>query len=143
MTNGKSDILRNLLVESINSVVSAGRVDLNSQLDVEGELTADIHGYTTIIEWNGIGHGELSFHVFWAIDAQAKGGKTLKRFSGQTITYYASVSGWLERKDGKWVQGEGGSSLSETYLSEFARSRLSDLSADGSGFKASGPDRFF
>ncbi|MCW8107144.1 hypothetical protein OPS25_01330 [Alteromonas ponticola] len=138
---GKSQIFRNLLVAGVNSVIEADQVNLDSQKDVEGELTADIHGYSSIIKWRGLGHGELSFHVFWAVNADVKGGKRLQRLNGQKITYHASVLGWLERKDGKWLQGEGGSSLTEMYLSEFAKSHLSGLSVDGMGFEVSGHDR--
>lgn len=141
MKNGKSQMLRNLLVEGINAAVRAGQVDLESQKDVEGKLAVEIHGYYSIIEWCGIGHGEVSFRVFWAVNAEAKGSKKYKRLDGEKITYHASVAGWLERKDGKWVQGEGGSSLTQMYLSEFAKSNLLDLGFDGAGFEVSGPDR--
>jgi len=139
---GSRDPHRNLLVLAINYLVENSLISLETpddyqdrQLDPTGEsrerghVITTIAGRNTVICWADIGHEELRVSVWWDYDhskhPQANNiGSYKERF--QTASPLAKrskfknfvgvvCSGWLERQEGKYLQGRMRKNLFQIY----------------------------
>lgn len=144
---------RKLLMLGVNHLLSEGLIDLNSQADVSGHTQATLAGRDAVIQWNGIGSGELRVTVWWDYDhsnhPQANlTGNSREEFRTSTPLakrhHYpkfvgVTASGWLERKAGKYLQGEGSSGIFDTYARRGALALLDAVpDPTPAGYQASG-----
>lgn len=120
---------RKLLVLATNHLIETGKIDLNSDADVGGNTQAEIGGRNAAIMWHGIGWGELRITVWWDYDhsrhpqANMTGSareefttaNPLARRSQYSKFVGVTASAWLERRDGKYLQGKGSNFLTFTY----------------------------
>jgi len=128
------DPLRKLVVLGTNELLSRGLIHLDgpstADRDDDGHVLTAIAGHASVVMWSNIGFEELRISVWWKYDhsrhPQAElTGNHRERFSCSTPlaskTKYpgfvgACVSTWLERKDGKYLQGKGREHLFDTYV---------------------------
>lgn len=123
---------RKLLVLGLNEILEQGLLSLEwdgKSHEETAHIETSIAGHNTIITWTGIGHGEIRLSIWWKYDhskhPQANlTGNSRESFSGsrplaKRLHYPKFVgvvcSTWLERKDGKYLQGEGNRSIFECY----------------------------
>lgn len=132
----KYDKMRDLLCAGINEVVDRRLIDLHDQEDVTGEIYIDLFDRPSKISWNGWGYGELRFTVWWNIkpellDSRSRLPENEPLSKGLDI----ACSGFLERKDGLWIQGMGKRGLLDTYCARHAEGDLFAIPAiDGREF---------
>ncbi|HKY21342.1 MAG TPA: hypothetical protein VJM31_08990 [Vicinamibacterales bacterium] len=146
---------RKLLVTGLNHVVEQGLISLAGQDEEQGHVFATLLGRPSVILWNGISAQELRLSVWWDYDhsnhPQANLGDNMReRFqTDQPLAkerHYPKfvagvVSGWVERKTGRWLQGEGQKNLS-VWLRPDAKETLREVpNPVGNGFDVEG--RFF
>ncbi len=152
---------RKLLVLGLNAAISQGRLSLkapttNAPTDEDGYMMLELGGYPSVFLWNSISIGELRVSVWWNYEhskhpqANAKGNAqemfTLTKPLAKRLHYPkfvgATVSGWLERKTGKHLQGRGKQGLFDTYLRKDMKEKLRAMSVPvANGFEAEG--KFF
>ncbi len=120
---------RKLMVLGTNELLDRKLISLSPDDESSGYCFADIKGHQSAIIWRDIGFGELSVSVWWKYDhskhPQANlGGNQRETFSSEEPLakrqHYSKfvgvvVSGWLERRDGKHLQGEKDDRLLKTY----------------------------
>jgi hypothetical protein len=136
------NILRNLLTEAINHTIKEKKVDLYSLNDIEGQCKCKIFDTLSFIEWRGIDHGEIRFTIYWGIDQKSTQANKLQLLNGEILSFLASASGWLERKDGKWLQGIHNESITNSFCTSDAKKELAiQPKILGLGFKKSGVNR--
>ncbi|GAA0874764.1 hypothetical protein GCM10009118_11720 [Wandonia haliotis] len=119
---------RKLLVAAVNKLLSEKRISLdanNKKYSDAGYLITKLFGHTTVIIWADIGFEELSISVWWKYDhslhphANLTGSLRENFTSGKPLgkrQHYKKfvgviLCGWLERKEGKYVQRE----MNRTY----------------------------
>lgn len=125
---GTKKYMRELLCEAVNHLVKNGCIDLDSLEDSEGRVEADLFGKRSIVIWRGVGYGELFVTAWWGIKNGiiiGKGEEPLN--SNMKDALEVCCSAWLERKDGKWIQGSGKNHITSTYCSVSGRSALAKL----------------
>ncbi|MDL5405651.1 hypothetical protein [Enterobacter hormaechei] len=159
--------LHRLAIMAVNELLSCNAITLEapSADGRPGGDTGHIHtqlaGKPTVINWHDIGHGELRISVWWDYDhskhpqayPELPDGASTKecfttasplakrqhypKFVGVTLSF------WLERKNGKWIQCQDGTFTGfERYIRKGMQSELDALPAvTPAGFKAKG--RFF
>lgn len=145
--------LRKLMVLGLNELLSKKLVSLNGEDEQSGFIVGRLAGESSIIQWSSIGSQELSISVWWKFDvaahpkAQVAGGKPEYFAENGLCTKEANypkfvgamVSGWLERRTGKFIQGEDGHGFHHTYMRRGESSVLSSIPTPiPLGFKASG-----
>jgi hypothetical protein len=121
----KQNKMRDLVCAGLNEIISQGLIDLSSLNDVVGATRCRILGKDTKISWRGIGHGEIRITVWWGIKAGCEDSSAtmpLNRDLRDAVDVCCSA--WLERKDGLWLQGEGGDYLFDTYCARSAEREL-------------------
>ncbi|MGZ8406694.1 MAG: hypothetical protein ACXWVJ_01560 [Caulobacteraceae bacterium] len=129
------DAHRKLLIWGINKLVSDKLISLRAtgddrtNPDEAGHLVTELFGEPTVILWANIGFEELRISVWWKFDhgrhPQAnKQGNFRERFQTSAPLakrqHYpkfvgATVSGWLERKNGPYLQGKNSERLFDLY----------------------------
>ncbi|BBL31219.1 hypothetical protein [Pantoea ananatis] len=148
--------LRNLLVIGTNYLVDNNLINLDSSKDLgepSGHAFTEISGKKSVIIWQGINCEEIKISVWWDYDHENhpqanKTGSSREGFQTSRplakSQHYpkfigAMVSGWLERKTSKHLQGEKNEGLVDTYIRRTNKIELEGLpKTDGKGFKASG-----
>lgn len=123
---------RKLLVAAINQLLVKKMISLDGndkRYQESGHLITDLFGYTSAIIWTDIGREELRISVWWKYDhslhpqADLTGNErenfrleepltkrqNYKKFVGVV------VSSWLERKQGKYLQGENNRGIFGVY----------------------------
>jgi hypothetical protein len=125
---------RKLLISAINELLDRGLISLTvnestNRSEEQGHILLDLLGYPTAISWNNIGFQELRISVWWKYDhslhpqANLTGSSResfrtsfplakrqhFKKFVGVT------VSGYLERKEGKFLQGKDNRGILDIY----------------------------
>lgn len=151
--------LRNLLVIGTNYLIENKHINLDSSKDEgepSGHVFTEIAGRKSVIIWQGIGSEEIRISVWWDFDIEKhpqinSEGLSKERFQTSRPLakqqHYpkfigAMVSGWLERKTSKHLQGENNEGIYDTYIRRVNKSALESLpKVDGKGFKTSG--RFY
>lgn len=144
-TNHKIDPYRNLLVAATNLLLQEKLISLEYNKEIErsesGHIITTLFNYTTVIIWNNIGYGELSISVWWKYNhdnhpqANLKG-NTKERF--RTLSPLAKrqhykkfvgvvASCWLERKDGKFLQGKKRKCIFDIYTRQNDKQELENL----------------
>lgn len=132
---------RKVLVLAANHLIETGKLDLNEQADVTGNLQTLIAGRNTAINWAGIGCGETRIAVWWDYDHSKHPQADLEGNSRENFKTSAPlakrqhypkfvgivVSGWLEREQGKYLQGRGADFLPEKYARRGALAEIEAL----------------
>ncbi len=144
---------RKLLVLAANHLLQNQLMSLNGSGGEEHYCEAVIAGRNSIIQWHDIGFQELRISVWWDYDhsrhPQANlTGNSKEQFRTPTPLanrqHYrrfvgATVSGWLERKNGKFLQGKGKRGLFDLYRRQEAIPTLEVLPVpEAKGFLAEG-----
>lgn len=133
-TKNNSDLnpFRKLLVLGLNEVLDKQLLSLDwdgKSDEPRGHLRTKLAGYDSVITWTGISCGEIRFSVWWKYDhdrhPQANlTGNSRESFIGTAPlakrVHYPKFVGvvcgaWLERKDGKYLQGRGSRGLLKPY----------------------------
>lgn len=159
--------LHKLAIMALNELLSRQAITLDAP-DTDGQSSGEtgfirtqLAGKPTIINWNDIGHGEMRVSVWWDYDHSKHpqafpelpdGSSTKECFSTASPLakrqHYpkfvgVTLSFWLERKHGKWIQCQDGAFTGfDRYIRKGMQSELDALPAvTPNGFKATG--RFF
>ena len=117
--------MRDLLCEGLNQIIEKNLIDLSSTEDISGALKLNIFQKPSKVSWHGIGHGEVRVTVWWNIKEKCKDNESttpLNKNFKEALD--VCCSGWLERKDGLWLQGKKGNNLLDTYCCKEARNDL-------------------
>ena len=148
---------RKLLVLALNEILSRGLLSLNRN-SVSRETTSYIEtliaGHNSIVSWSDTGHGEVRISVWWKYNhskhPQANlTGNARESFSSpfplakrQHYPKFVGVvcSAWLERDNGKYIQGEGKHYIFKKYTRKNELEYLKHLpNPIPNGFKPEGP----
>jgi hypothetical protein len=161
LASGKMNPFRKLLIASTNELLDRGLITLErkdgkySHPD-DGHLFVDLFGYPSVILWDDIGFEELRISVWWKYDhsmhPQASlTGNARERFSMSSPlasrNLYrkfvgVTVSGWLERRTSRHLQGKNQEALFDIYTRRGEKTGLADLPpVIPKGFQAEG--KFF
>lgn len=127
------DPYRNLIVAGLNELVKRQLISLtpnklNSQKD-DGHLFVNLAGFPSVVLWSDRGFDELLISVWWKYDhskhPQANlTGNAKENFNSETpladrLLYKnfvgVTASCWLERRAGKYLQGEKRDYISNIY----------------------------
>lgn len=148
--------LRNLLVIATNHLVKNGHIHLDSANDEgepKGHTFTEIGGKKTVIIWQGITCEEIRISVWWDYNHDKHPQANLTGPHKETFQtsrplaksqHYpkfigAMVSGWLERKTNKHLQGYGNKNLFEKYVRRTSKDELEAIpKAKAIGFNDSG-----
>ena len=155
----KMNPYRKLLIAAVNELLYKDLISLNSRNENylnRGHTLTELFGYTTVILWEDIGLEELRISVWWKYDhllhPQANlDGNAREQFTcSSPITkkqHYkkfvgAVASGWLERKEGKYIQGVNNRGIFETYIRKGEKEELEKiLTPEPNGYKSEGKFR--
>ena len=153
------DPYRKLLVLATNKLLEQGLISLERSGSDRPEhrdpahLITEVAGQPTVIAWAEIGFEELRISVWWKYDhslhPQASlGGNLPERFLTSAPLsnrrHYpkfvgVTVSGWLERKTGRYLQGHGREGLFDLYARKEEVAALQALATPTpAGFAAEG-----
>ena len=156
------DNFRKLLVAGVNEALAQGKFSLNvsgsdARVEEQGHFFTQIGGYPSVVLWSDIGFGELRVSVWWNYDhskhpqSNAKG-NALEQFIldsplAKRARYPdfvgAFACGWLERKAGKYLQGEGKGGIYKSYIRKDMKVALNDMPVPvAQGFKPQGQVHF-
>lgn len=139
--------VRKLLALGLNELISRDLIALTPSNENSGKYAnqghafVEVAGQPSVVSWNEIGWEELRISVWWKYDhskhpqANREGNEretfvTSKplakpelypRFVGVT------VSGWLERKTGAYLQGRGSQGIFDTYVRRGEKAYLDAL----------------
>ncbi|WP_307293136.1 hypothetical protein [Flavobacterium sp. SORGH_AS_0622] len=152
------DPYRNLLVAGVNHLLQTKLITLedsssHGKRDNEGHVFTEIFGFPSVVRWRDAGFGELEISVWWKYDhsrhphAELEGNsrenfntttplarkELYKNFVGVT------VSGWLERKEGKHIMGKDREKLVGIYTRKGEKAALDRMPSQlPLGFEAQG-----
>jgi len=147
---------RKLLITGINYLLQNNLVSLSGKDEEHQHSMAEIAGRPSVILWHGISGDELAVAVWWDYDHSKHPQANLEGNSRENFRLLAPlakrrhypkfvggvVSGWLERKTGKYVQGTGRKGITTEYLRADAKAALIEMvNPVGNGFLAEG--KFF
>lgn len=151
---------RKLLVAAVNQLLDEKLISLDGEdenYSDTGHIITEIFGYTTAIMWANIGFEELRISVWWKYDHSLHPQANLTGNSRENFTtekplakrqHYKKfvgvvASGWLERKDGKCIQGKNNRAIFEIYTRKGEKEELEGISdPQPNGFKSEGKFRF-
>ena len=146
--------LRRLAAHGLNFLLERGLVSATPGDDEVGHVAARIADRASMVLWRDVGCGELRLSVWWDLDLarhpQASGhsrepftcASPFARRGCFPSFIGATVSCWVERRAGFWLQGKGSNSLFERYTRRSSRAALHAVpDPTPLGFKAEG--RFF
>ncbi|MDX3806560.1 MAG: hypothetical protein QHC89_09175 [Bosea sp. (in: a-proteobacteria)] len=138
--------LRKIMVLGLNEAVKQGRIFMDAPptdapTDEDGYLMTDIAGRPAVVNWDSLSSGEMRISVWWDYDhskhpqADASGNARESFLQSQPLAnenHYrrfvgVTVSGWLERKTGKHLQGKGKEHLFEVYMRRGSKELLQKL----------------
>ncbi len=157
----QKDPYRNLLIAAINELVIHKHISLTiseeMEVNVKGYIFTTLFNENSVIIWRDIGFGELQISVWWKYDhskhPQANlNGNYQENFNSATPLAKkvhfkkfvgVTVSCWLERKTGKYIQGENLERIFAVYTRKGEIVELKKMPyVNPIGYKASGPFRF-
>ena len=155
------DPYRNLLVASVNKLIEQNYISLNlegvNEENEVGHIICEIFGYNSVIIWRNIGFGELHISIWWKYNhnnhpqANLKGNQKENFNLSQPLAnrnHYPKFVGvvascWLERKQGKYIQGVNRESIFDVYTRKGELEHLKELPIiKPKGYEISGPFRF-
>jgi hypothetical protein len=127
---------RKLLVLALNHLVDQKHLSLSGTGGERGHCEAEIAGRRSMILWEDIGFQEQRLSVWWDYDhsrhpqANLQGNSREEFRTGQPLAKRhryrefvgATVSGWVERERGPYLQGRGRKGLFDLYLRQDAKS---------------------
>ncbi|MFB9110034.1 hypothetical protein [Flavobacterium gyeonganense] len=149
---------RNLLIAGVNHLLKNKLIALEdssaqNKRDDQGYVFTEIFGFQSVVRWRDIGFGELEISIWWKYDhskhpqAELEGNKR-ENFNNTTPLarkeHYKNfvgitVSGWLERKEGKHLMGKDRERLIGIYTRKGEKSALEKLPLQiPLGFEAEG-----
>lgn len=147
---------RKLLIAATNELLNRNLISLNApndSTDESGHAFLEIFGHPSVVMWNDIGFEELRISVWWkynhSLHPQANltgnfrenfncasplaNRNHFKKFVGIT------VSGWLERKVGKYLQGKDNRGIFEIYTRKGEKTELAKMPVpEPNGYKMEG-----
>lgn len=146
---------RNLLVSAINTLLDKHLISLNNQSadNEDGYIFVELFGYPSVIIWRNISYDELEISVWWKynheLHPQAKlSGNARESFNSSTPladkAHYkkfvgAVVSGWFERRTGKYLMGKDKEAILRNYTRRGEKEELENLPLQKpKGFEAEG-----
>ncbi|MBB2951148.1 hypothetical protein [Sphingobacterium sp. JUb56] len=148
---------RNLLMAGLNELIKkeSFKLDLqkNEDTDEHGHLFVDILGYPSVVLWREIGFQEVEISVWWkynhSLHPQANlTGNSKENFrTSEPLAdrkYYkkfvgAVIVGWLERREGKFLQGKGNEGILKKYVRRGEKTELENAPlVDAIGFEPTG-----
>jgi len=151
------DPMRNLMVLGTNELLSRGLIELagdsTENRDDRGYVMVDIAGKPSVVLWQNSGYEELRISVWWNYDhnkhpqanltgnsrEEFRTARPLAKKSHYPKFVGACVSGWMERKKGKHLQGFGRDHLFEIYIRRGVLDELRAIPlARPDGYNASG-----
>lgn len=123
--NSKAEKLRDLLGYATNAIDEKyGIENINEEVSMETEL----YGKRSFILCTPIGFLELRITVWWGYKLSKVIDCHNILFSGaKNKTTDAMVGGWIERKEGSWVQGVGSRGLVNMYCSRCSQQDLDKI----------------
>ncbi|MGN7885417.1 hypothetical protein [Dyadobacter sp. 22481] len=140
------DPYRNLLVAATNKLLQKKRISLTlpdkaSSDELDGHVFVKLFGFPSVILWEHIAYDEVRISVWWKYDhslhPQANlSGNACENFGGSSplanrVHYRKFVgvvaSGWLERTDGKFIQGSDRKGIFDVYTRKGERALLEAL----------------
>lgn len=151
---------RKLLVAGINKLLDKGLISLDGKdgnFSESGHIITNLFGFTTVIIWTDIGFEELRISVWWKYDHSLHPQANLTGNSRENFTlekplakrqHYKKfvgvvASGWLERKDGKYLQGKKNRAVFEVYTRKGEKEALERIPDPlPKGFESEGKFRF-
>ena len=136
----RKEKLKNLLVAGVNEAINQEFIILSSLEDANGQFYFDLFGKPSKFIFSGIGHGEIRVTIWWGIKAECKdsnGTQPLNKNVNDALE--ACCSGYLERKDGKWLQDDERGGIYDCYCSVTANKELDSVKkVKSEGFNAKG-----
>lgn len=147
---------RKLLVLGLNHLVDRRLLSLNGTGGEGGHCEVEIAGRRSMILWEDIGFQELRISVWWDYDhsrhpqANLQGNSREGFRTSQPLAKRhryrefvgATVSGWIERKSGKYLMGRGSKGLVDVYLRQDAKATLDGIpNPEPNGFEVEGKFR--
>jgi len=146
---------RNLLVSAVNVLLDKRLISLDNQSadNEDGHVFVDLFGYPSVVIWTSISYDELEISVWWKynheLHPQANlSGNARENFNGSTpladkshyIKFVGVVtSGWLERRTGKYLMGDGSKYIRKLYTRRGEKGELEKLPFEKPiGFKSEG-----
>lgn len=148
---------RNLLMAGLNELIKKKSFQLdiqnNEHTNEHGHLFVDILGYPSAVLWREIGFQEVEISVWWkynhALHPQANlTGNAKENFRTSTPLadkkHYkkfvgAVIVGWLERREGKFLQGKGDEGILKKYVRRGEKTELENAPlVDAIGFEPTG-----
>ena len=121
----KKSKMRDLVSAAINYLIDRNLLALDRLDDTEGSIDTQLLGKVTKIQWAGIGFGEIRVTVWWGLKQKCiAGSTTLPLNKNLRDAIDVCCSAWIERQNGKWLQGYGSEGIFDTYC---ARSSEKDL----------------
>lgn len=128
------DHLRKLVILAANELLSRKLISLEgpstSDRDDEGHLFCEIAGQPSVALWSNIGFEELRISAWWKFDISRHpqielAGSSKEEFGGSSplalrekypLFVGACASGWLERREGQYLQGKARDCIFDTYV---------------------------
>ena len=148
------DPYRNLLVGAINTLVLENKISLNSKdsnnQNENGYIFRKLFGHSSLIRWRGIGYHELEISVWWKYDKLNDPMSSYSENFNSTAplapkNLYPNFVGttascWLERLDGKYIQGYKRKNIFHVYTRRGELKALKEIPrVKPAGYKDSGP----
>ncbi len=144
---------RKLLVLAINELLHRNLITLEPKEVASGHVNCTLAGRPSVVNWHEINCDELRISAWWDYDhsqhPQANlDGNRREQFQHSLPLakpqYFpkiiaAAVSGWLERRTGRFLQGQGTEGLFDIYTRRGESKALNALPAPAPfGFAAEG-----
>lgn len=125
---------RKLLVAGTNELLKRNSISLevveyNEGIDNQGHIFTDLFGHPSVVTWRDIGYQELQISVWWKYNHSLHPQANLTGNSKENFRHSSplakrqhykkfvgvTASGWLERKEGKYLQGKDLRAIVDTY----------------------------
>ncbi len=119
----KKEKMRDLLCIALNEIIKCKRININNHNEkvVDDSIFTVIEGKKSKISWRDIGYGEVRITIWWGIKPACVDVPTTKPFNRNMVDALdVCCSGWLERREGIWLQGYGGDFIFDTYCAKSA-----------------------
>lgn len=130
-TPTKKEKMRDLLCYAINTLLDNNIINLNAPSEkATGFFQTEILGKPSVITWNEKCFEELRISIWWGYQSNELPSTTsepLCRKNRYSEILEVCCSGWLERKEGKWLQGYGPKGIFDTYCAEKAVIELKNI----------------